>query len=683
MSRSLSAWTKSCAVGAARRGVAGFCPNQVEAHLGYERLVRTISSLTPLIWVVAASMVMLTLSPAALGKVANPRARSSSGPATGGAPKMYAALPPNSRSTDPSPGGGRLARGRNANAEALALGSGYATPHGSRAVRTLQRHLAVLGYQPGPIDGRYGPLTKAAVIRFQATHGLATDGIAGVRTRAALGAAKLVLYPGEGYGPNGSRLVRSLQRNLAVSGFSPGAIDGRYGPLTEHAVSRFQNARHLRVDGIAGTQTLDHLHRGHSGRTHHRQHQVPTRRPTGRRGTRPAPVRPGGAPRHANPGSAPARKARTIPASGLPVVWVIVLAGLLLAVLAGLLWHWRGARDRRSGTRPVEAGGGHRGEAAAPPTAARADNPDTAAVPDGYAVSAGGLSATRTEVPGDDQQDGAWAFRLGLLLAREGDRVGAEDAFRRADKQGHAGGAFELGNLLVQEADTAGAKEAFARADRRGHPGAAFDLGVLLVQEGDRAGAKEAFRRAEERGQPDAAFDLGALLLQEGDRTGAEEAFRRADQNGDGGAACNLGVLLEQRGDLAGAEEAYRRADERGHRVGACNLGALLEQRGYMAAAKAAYRRADERGDSAGAYHLGVLLERLGDRAGAKDAYRRADQRGHPEGACHLGLLLKDEGDHTGAVRALQHAGERGSPEVAKVARAAMLELAPGEEEER
>ena len=55
---------------------------------------------------------------------------------------------------------------------------------------------------------------------------------------------------------DGGDEVRSLQRRLDREGYSAGAVDGRYGPRTENAVRRFQTARGLRVDGIAGPLTL-------------------------------------------------------------------------------------------------------------------------------------------------------------------------------------------------------------------------------------------------------------------------------------------------------------------------------------------------------------------------------------------------------------------------------------------
>src|ERR1700751_5359977 len=66
-----------------------------------------------------------------------------------------------------------------------------------------------------------------------------------------------VLGLGSGYGGGlDAALVRSLQRRLEGQGYSPGPIDGRYGPRTETAVDAFQRARGLRVDGIAGPLTL-------------------------------------------------------------------------------------------------------------------------------------------------------------------------------------------------------------------------------------------------------------------------------------------------------------------------------------------------------------------------------------------------------------------------------------------
>lgn len=49
--------------------------------------------------------------------------------------------------------------------------------------------------------------------------------------------------------------VELLQRALAARGFSPGAIDGDFGPGTERAVKAFQTDARLQADGVAGENT--------------------------------------------------------------------------------------------------------------------------------------------------------------------------------------------------------------------------------------------------------------------------------------------------------------------------------------------------------------------------------------------------------------------------------------------
>ena len=137
-------------------------------------------------------------------------------------------------------------------AKLLSVGVGYGHDAGSQPVRELQSRLRTLGYEPGPIDGRFGPLTEAAVERFQRAQGLTIDGVAGPRTGAALRRGG----PGD---QAGLQPVRKLQRELRALGYEPGPIDGIYGPLTEAAVERFQGAQGLAVDGVAGPQTAARL----------------------------------------------------------------------------------------------------------------------------------------------------------------------------------------------------------------------------------------------------------------------------------------------------------------------------------------------------------------------------------------------------------------------------------------
>jgi hypothetical protein len=49
--------------------------------------------------------------------------------------------------------------------------------------------------------------------------------------------------------------VKLLQHALATLGYRPGKIDGRYGPATQRAVIRLQQAEGLKADGIFGAKT--------------------------------------------------------------------------------------------------------------------------------------------------------------------------------------------------------------------------------------------------------------------------------------------------------------------------------------------------------------------------------------------------------------------------------------------
>jgi len=54
-------------------------------------------------------------------------------------------------------------------------------------VTSIQRALKTLGFDPGPIDGEFGPMTDAAVRAFQLTRRLVTDGEVGPQTARVLG----------------------------------------------------------------------------------------------------------------------------------------------------------------------------------------------------------------------------------------------------------------------------------------------------------------------------------------------------------------------------------------------------------------------------------------------------------------------------------------------------------------
>jgi peptidoglycan hydrolase-like protein with peptidoglycan-binding domain len=327
MSRSNRAWVES-------RASLSVAIGGVERRAGFEQQIpvkpglrlEAISLTKRLVRLLAASMLVIALVPAS---------------ALAGSAGSSPATPQNKQQTT---------RTHDLGAVVQALGSGYSSRSGSGRVRALQHRLVVAGELPGPIDGRYGPRTEQAVIRFQAAHGLPVDGIAGPVTLAALGSASVVLAAGAGYGSrDGSGRVRVLQYRLVVAGDPPGPIDGRYGPRTERAVIRFQAAHGLPVDGIAGPLTLARL-----DTQRHRSLSRSRRAGSGQRVNRPARARrsrrhPTIGPAAPAPARAPRQPVSSTHSTGSPS---LALIGLLLALLAALALAAispRRSRSRRYG----------------------------------------------------------------------------------------------------------------------------------------------------------------------------------------------------------------------------------------------------------------------------------------------------------------------------------------------
>ena len=162
---------------------------------------------------------------------------------------------------------------------ALGAKAKYATiPKGEKGnqVRVMQNALKKQGYYKGSVDGTFGPDTLKAVKKFQAAMGLKADGKPGNKTLIALydGGSKAInnidgnkaalfkvkdehsIY----YGSTGSR-VRGLQKALKAAGYFKGSLDGKFGEMTELAVRKFQTAKGLHVDGVAGRKTIASLNK--------------------------------------------------------------------------------------------------------------------------------------------------------------------------------------------------------------------------------------------------------------------------------------------------------------------------------------------------------------------------------------------------------------------------------------
>jgi peptidoglycan hydrolase-like protein with peptidoglycan-binding domain len=139
---------------------------------------------------------------------------------------------------------------------ALAPTAGAFNPQIAGLQIALRQH----GLYRGPVDAVQGPKTVRAVRVFQRRHRLAVDGVAGPRTRAALGGRGRPLF--------GARAIRRgargydvgvLQFLLRRHGLRVGRLDGRFGPRTAAAVRRFQRRTGLTPDAIVGPRTSRRL----------------------------------------------------------------------------------------------------------------------------------------------------------------------------------------------------------------------------------------------------------------------------------------------------------------------------------------------------------------------------------------------------------------------------------------
>jgi peptidoglycan hydrolase-like protein with peptidoglycan-binding domain len=127
-------------------------------------------------------------------------------------------------------------------------------------IRTLQLLLRTRGHHI-TVDGLFGPATEAAVKAFQASKGLAADGIVTPQTWTTL-----VIQVKKGSKGDAVRGVQEEFQFRSGSGDpSKGLqIDGIFGPQTESTVRGFQHALSLdiplvAVDGIVGPVTWQAL----------------------------------------------------------------------------------------------------------------------------------------------------------------------------------------------------------------------------------------------------------------------------------------------------------------------------------------------------------------------------------------------------------------------------------------
>ncbi len=102
------------------------------------------------------------------------------------------------------------------------------------------------------VDGQFGPLTTAAVKKFQVKFGLPANGQVASTTWT-----RLIVQVQRG---NSGPAVAAVQHSLRYAyGYSSLAVDGIFGPATQAAVRGFQAKFKIGVDGIVGAVTWNTL----------------------------------------------------------------------------------------------------------------------------------------------------------------------------------------------------------------------------------------------------------------------------------------------------------------------------------------------------------------------------------------------------------------------------------------
>ncbi len=161
-------------------------------------------------------------------------------------------------------------------------------------VALIQDRLGRAGYDPGPVDGRFGARTQGALIAFERDAGLPVTGQPSRTALAALeqrlanrnAASPSVLAPAPAQAatttaparapgqpvnliqPAPSRvpttasdesLIFLIQHRLRTAGYSPGRFDGRINEGTVNAIRAYQADRGLPVNGTPSRALLDRL----------------------------------------------------------------------------------------------------------------------------------------------------------------------------------------------------------------------------------------------------------------------------------------------------------------------------------------------------------------------------------------------------------------------------------------
>ena len=132
----------------------------------------------------------------------------------------------------------------------------------------LQLVLKSYGYYDGKIDGKFGNISKNALISFQTTNNIEADGIVGTQTCQLLLNKKQILkkISVESQASNSeqdfSQDIYDAQEILKQLGLYTSQLDGLNGPGTKRALRNFQTKAGLIPDAVLGPLTKSALEKG-------------------------------------------------------------------------------------------------------------------------------------------------------------------------------------------------------------------------------------------------------------------------------------------------------------------------------------------------------------------------------------------------------------------------------------
>jgi mannosyl-glycoprotein endo-beta-N-acetylglucosaminidase len=125
-------------------------------------------------------------------------------------------------------------------------------------LQQAQRQLKALGFDPGTMDGTFGPQTEAALRAYQQAYRLPQTGRPDDVTLRSLLPERFEGSRTFAEPPN-REVLRQAQRQLKALGFDPGTMDGTFGPQTEAALRAYQQAYRLPQTGRPDDVTLRSL----------------------------------------------------------------------------------------------------------------------------------------------------------------------------------------------------------------------------------------------------------------------------------------------------------------------------------------------------------------------------------------------------------------------------------------